>query len=217
MKKVVSAILIAAMCLSFTACSYVGTTEKVEEKEIELQASQMQSICELATMQCYYHNVAKYFEEDASGILWWKKDRKFWVEYSGVVTIGIDASLVTMENDGDTVAITIPPARVLGCKVDEDSLTEASFIIAENSAAVEAEHQTAAFKEAQSKMQEAAEHDAALLASAQQRAQKLLEDYVHNIGNSIGKTYRVKWVYTDGNVDTSSDSSDESENTSENT
>ena len=32
-----------------------------------------------------------------SGIWLWKKDRKFWIEYAGVVTVGIDASLVNME------------------------------------------------------------------------------------------------------------------------
>ena len=35
------------------------------------------SVCELATLKCYYHNVAKYFEEDASGALWWKKIESF--------------------------------------------------------------------------------------------------------------------------------------------
>lgn len=119
-----------------------------------------------------------------------EKDRKFWVEYSGVVTIGIDTSLVTMEIDGDIVTITIPPAKVFGCKVDKETLTKDSFIVAQDSAAVEAEHQTEAFKDAQAKMREAAENDTALLASAQQRAQKLLEDYVLNIGNSVGKHTR---------------------------
>ena len=166
-------------------------------QEMTPQASQMKSICELATMDCYYHNVAKYMEEDASGVLLWKKDRKFWVEYAGIVKIGIDTSLVNIEVDGEKVTITIPPAKVLSCKVDETTLTEDSFIIAKNSAAVEAEHQTAAFKEAQAKMQEEASSDTVLLASAQQRAQKLLEDYVNNIGNCVGKTYEIKWVYLD--------------------
>lgn len=80
-----------------------------------------------------------------------EKDRKFWVEYSGVVTIGIDTSLVTMEIDGDIVTITIPPAKVFGCKVDKETLTKDSFIVAQDSAAVEAEHQTEAFKDAQAK------------------------------------------------------------------
>ena len=34
-----------------------------------------------------------------------EKRSKFWVEYSGVVTIGIDTSLVTMEIDGDIVTM----------------------------------------------------------------------------------------------------------------
>ena len=161
----------------------------------------MKAICELATMQCYYHNVAKYNEEDASGALFWKKDRKFWVEYSGIVTIGIDTSQVNIEVDGEVVTITIPPARVLGCKVDDKTLTPDSFIVAKDSASVEAEHQTETFQEAQANMQEAASSDTALLAGAQQRAQKLLEDYVNNIGACTGKSYQIKWVYLDGAED----------------
>ena len=165
---------------------------------MEPQAAQMKSICELATVQCYYHNVAKYMDDDAVGMLWWKKDRKFWVEYSGVVTIGIDTSLVKIEVDGENVTITIPPAKVLGYKVDEKTLTKDSFIVANDSAKVDAEHQTEAFKEAQAKMQEEASNDTVLLANAQQRAQKLLENYVNSIGDCVGKTYNIKWVYLDG-------------------
>ena len=47
-------------------------------------------------------------------------------------------------------------------------------------------------------MKEEAEKDTLLLANAQQRAQKLLEDYVNNIGNCVGKTYNIKWIYLDG-------------------
>lgn len=203
MKKIISIMFIAVMCLFFTACSNSDNSNK----EVAPQESQMKSICELATLKCYYHNVAKYTEEDVSGILWWKKDRKFWVEYSGIVTIGIDTSLVKIEVVGENVTITIPPAKVLGCKVDDGTLTEDSFIVAQNSAKVEAEHQIEAFKEAQAKMQEEASNDTVLLANAQQRAQKLLEDYVTNIGDCVGKTYKIKWVYLKGaeelhNVDT---------------
>lgn len=194
MKKIISIILIVIMSFSLVACS----NKKETNREIEPQASQMKSICELATMKCYYHNVAKYMDDDATGMLWWKKDRKFWVEYSGIVTIGIDTSLVNIEVDEENVTITIPPAKVLGCKVDEETLTEDSFIVAKDSAKVEAEHQIEAFKEAQTKMQEEASSDTVLLANAQQRAQKLLEDYVNNIGNCVGKTYSIKWVYLEG-------------------
>ena len=196
MKKLVCLFIIFTMCITTASCSKDNTL-----KEIEPQASQMKSICELATMRCYYHNVAKYTEENASGMWFWEKDRKFWVEYAGIVNIGIDTSKVKMEVKKDNVNITIPQAQVLDCKVDNATLTEDSFIVAKNSAKVEAEHQTAAFKEAQSKMQEAASNDTALLSNAQQRAQKLLEDYVNNIGNCIGKKYKINWTFED-NVQT---------------
>ncbi len=193
MKKWICLLLAAAICLSMSACF---SSEK--DSAPEPQISQMRSICELATMKCYYHNVAKYNEENASGILWMKKDRQFWVEYSGVVWIGIDASLVTIEIDADNnVTITIPPAKVIDSNVDEATLTEDSFIVAAGSAKVEAEHQTLAFKEAQDNMEAEATSNTALLANAQQRAQKLLEDYVNNIGKCVGKEYHIKWIYVD--------------------
>ena len=182
--------------LAFSCMACAKTTEP--KQEIVPQASQMKAICELATMKCYYHNVAKYTREDAAGILWWKKDRRFWIEYDGIVTMGIDASLVDIEVDNDTVTITIPPAKVLGFEVDETTLNEDSYIVDTKSAKVKAEHQTEAFKQAQDHMKEEAEKDTLLLANAQQRAQKLLEDYVNNIGNCVGKTYNIKWIYLDG-------------------
>lgn len=197
MKRIISAILVSIICLSLTACVDLQSNNR----GISPQASQMKSICELAAMQCYYHNVAKYDEEDASGALFWKKGRKFWVEYSGIVTIGIDASLVAIEVEGENVTITIPAAQVLSCKVDDETLNADSFVIAKGSARVEAEHQTQAFKEAQAKMQESASNDTTLLANAQQQVQKLLEDYVNNIGECTGKSYKIKWVYLDEEED----------------
>lgn len=191
MKKYMSVILIIMMCFSSVSCAK-------EIKNIAPETSQMKSICELAVMECYYHNVAKYKEENATGILWWEKDRHFWMEYAGIVTIGVDTSLMNIDVEGENVTITIPPAKVLGCKVDETTLTEDSFIVAQNSAKVEAEHQTEAFKSAKDKLESEAKSNFTLLAAAQQRVQKLLEDYVTNIGNSVGKTYKIKWIYLEG-------------------
>ena len=191
MKKYLSVILIIMMCFSSVSCAK-------EIKNIAPETSQMKSICELAVMECYYHNVAKYKEENATGMLWWEKDRHFWMEYAGIVTIGVDTSLMNIEVEDENVTITIPPAKVLGCKVDETTLTEDSFIVAQNSAKVEAEHQTEAFKSAKDKLESEAKSNLTLLAAAQQRVQKLLEDYVTNIGNSVGKTYKIKWIYLEG-------------------
>jgi len=40
----------------------------------------MKTIANLAVMDVYYHNVAKFKEEDVKGVLLWKKDKHFWVE-----------------------------------------------------------------------------------------------------------------------------------------
>lgn len=191
MKKYLRIFLTVMICISCIACAK-------QSSNIEPEVSRMKSICELATMECYYHNVAKYNEKNASGMLWWQKDRTFWMEYAGVVTIGIDASLLNIEVNGENVTITVPPAKVLGCKVDEATLTNESFIVSKDSAKVEAKHQSEAFKSAKEKLENEARSNSALLATAQQRVQKLLEDYVENIGNSVGKIYKIKWVYLEG-------------------
>lgn len=189
-KKIVSMVLAAVMCLTCISCG-----QKEQKMVEEPKVSQVKAICELAVMDCYYHNVAKYFEEDASGIWLWKKDKKFWIEYSGVVRIGIDASQVQMEVKDKQVEITMPKAKVMNCTVDAATLNTDSFIVASDSAKVEAEDQTKAFREAQKNMEEEASGDSALLAAAQQRAQNLLEEYVKNVGSVTGTEYTITWKY----------------------
>lgn len=195
MKKLMCILISAMLTLSLAACS---NTEPAPV-DMEPKTSQMKAICELAVMDCYYHNVAKYELKDAEGFLWWTKDKNFWIEYSGVVTIGIDVSRVTVEVDGTKVTISIPAAEVLSCTVDSSSLTEDSFIVAQDSAAIEAEDEVYAFADAQAKLEETASQDTALLASAQQQAQQLLEDYITNIGKATGKSYSIEWIYLDEN------------------
>ncbi|MBQ2798638.1 MAG: DUF4230 domain-containing protein [Ruminiclostridium sp.] len=209
MKKIIALAMSLVMCLALTSCNS-GNESSVPEKIPEPEITKMRSICELATMECYYHNVAKFYEEKAESFLWFTKDKHFWIEYAGVVTIGIDASLVNVMVEDEKVTITMPPAKVLGCKVDESTLNHRSVIVANGSAAVTAEDQTAAFKEAQREMQDVASNDMMLLKNAQQRAQKLIEDYVVNLGEMVGKEYYVTWLYVteDGtqNITTSSQS-----------
>ena len=197
MKRIIAILLMLASLLSLCACGDASVPPATEEPQI----TQMRTICELATMDCYYHNVAKYYEKDAEkGILGLgKKDKKFWVEYSGEVTIGLDATLVALQVSGDQVTITIPPAKVLGAKVYSDSLTTDSYIIDNDSADITAEDQTRVFENAQADMLAQASNDHLLLFNAQQRAQMLLEDYVTNIGNAIGVTYQINWIYLDEN------------------
>lgn len=203
MKKIISILLVIVTLLSMSAC---GT----QEVEVKPELTQMRAICELATLECYYHNVAKFYEE---GKNWWDKDKHFWIEYDGVVKIGIDASLITINIDeNDTVTITIPEAKVLDCTVNSDSLTKDSYIVDAKSAKITAEDETKAMNEAKAKMLETAKADNALLISAQERAKELLENYVENIGTCVGKQYNIVWEEVSDSI-----TNDTTETTTENT
>ncbi|MCQ4768977.1 DUF4230 domain-containing protein [Intestinimonas massiliensis] len=200
MKKIVS--LMLALVITLMCASCAASVEKTP-LNVEPQVSQMKAICELAVMDCYYHNVAKLTEEAAHNIFGWKwpwqKSKHFWIEYSGVVKLGIDVSLVSIEIKDTQVTITLPEAKVLNCEVDSTSLTEDSYIVDKDSADIRAADQIKAFKEAQIDLGETASSDKALLADAQQRAQDLLAGYISNIGAAVGKDYTIKWIYVDSN------------------
>lgn len=172
---------------------------------LEPDISQMKAICELATMKCYYHTVAKYKEENAEQFLWMSKDKKFWVEYSGIVRLGVDISRMDIAVNGTDVTITLPDAEVLDCRVDPDSLNEDSFIVDKDSADITADDQTKAFDEAQAQLEEYASQDTLLLAEAKQRAQTLLEDYITNIGTAMGTEYHITWLNADSSAAPESD------------
>jgi hypothetical protein len=194
MKKYFSCFLALLLIFSLVSCG-----EAEPESEEKPEESQMKAICELAVMDCYYHNVAKFEQEDAERFLFWLKDKKFWIEYGGIVTLGVDVSKVTMDIKNDKVIITIPPAEVLNCKVDSSSLSEESFVVAADSAKITADDEIKAFDMAQQQLKEAAASDVVLLANAQQRAQSLLEEYVANVGKNVGTEYTIQWIYLDEN------------------
>ncbi len=124
-----------------------------------------------------------------------KKGAEIFLTSSLVVKIGIDASLVNIEINGTQVSITLSPAKVLGCTVDDQN---PRFIVDANSAKITAKDEVAAWNESKKKMEETATNDTALPASAQQRAQALLEGYITSVGEATGKEYTIKWLYPDG-------------------
>lgn len=193
MKKHIPILFVILALLLCTSCGKQADEEKKTDNKPKV--AQMKTICELATMECYYHNVAKYEKKNVEGAWLWAKDRKFWVRYSGIVTIGIDASQLQMSVKNDVVTISIPEAKVLSSKVDPDSLNKDSFYIDTDSADVDADSQTEAYKQAEQKMTKKASEDTVLLSNAQQRVKSLLENYVTNIGSSLGKEYKIEWEY----------------------
>ena len=175
--------------------SAVGCGKKEELPQEELKESQLQSVCELATLETYYHNTVRM--DDKKQVLWWDTKTQLWIEYSGIVKVGVDFSEVSMKVEGDVIQITIPETKVLDYKVDEASLTEDSYLVGKSglfAPEISAEKQSDAFAAAEEKMKETAENDKALLLQARQRAETLLEEYARNIGELQGKEYQVEFV-----------------------
>ena len=170
--------------------------------------SSVNAICELATLKCFYHNVAMFEEKPGGGdkffndiVLWPfgglvnKGYKQFWLEYSGIVEIGIDASQIRF-GDPDSkgvVEVYLPNAKVLSVYADENSMSEP---IAETGflTTITGNNQAEAFATAQSAMRQEAENDQSLLRRARDNARLLLEQYIINTGKGMGVDYSVKWI-----------------------
>ena len=211
MKKIINAILIGALSVSLCACGNkesqpeTQVSQHTENSETETKSNaepilpdlgQIRSICNLATMECYYHNVAKSVKEKGSGIAHWgEKDRIFWIEYTGIAKVGINMAEVAMEVNGENVTVVLPQATLISCGIEE--IDESSFVYSKDSSwnknPVSAEDQTAAVNQAQEDMKANVENDAALLASARDRAKKLIENYIEKLGEASGVEYTITW------------------------
>lgn len=187
--KVIALPLVLCMCLLLLS----GCT-----KEEKPNFSSINTICELATLECYYHNVAKYEKDPDIDFIIRIGDKKAWIEYSGIVKIGIDANKVSVSdpNSSGVVTVTIPKAKVLSVDFDVDSINE-DLISNGTLASITTEEKTEAIAEAQKDMEETVKANTVLLQQGQQRAKNVIERFVQNVGAQMGKTYTVKWQEVD--------------------
>ena len=190
-KQSVAAACVTALLLLTTACG------KAEAPVLPVpQEGQMKAICQLAVLECEYHNLAKYQDgQKVERFLWMTKGKRFWVEYSATAVLGIDADQVSMELQGDVVSITLPRARVLHCEVNGDSLSKDSYIVDKDSAPVTAQDEVRAFKDAQDSLQQTVEADGDMLDLAQTRVEDLLRNYVNSLAKATGTEYQVEFHY----------------------
>ena len=210
-KKNLPIILSGIVCLAILALVLFIPGKKKEDKTFELsEYSSVSEICELATLRSYYHNVAVYEEKPEgaakviSDILTWPFNellktgyKQFWLEYSGIVEIGIDLKadkiLINNPDAGGTVDIYVPDAKVLNVDADQSSfskpLDETGLFTS-----ITAKERSDAYAAAQENMRQEAENDQALLRRAKNNAKILLERYIVNLGREMGVEYTVNWV-----------------------
>ena len=170
--------------------------------------SSVSAICEFATLRSFYHNVVMYEEEPegfnqfANDVLVWPFGgytkfgyKQYWLEYSGIVEVGIEANQVQIigpDKDG-IVKVYVPEAKVFNVTADEATLTEP---ISETGwfTTISGEEKLKAFASAQKVMRDEAEQDQDMLTRAKENAKKLLEKYIVNMGREMGCTYTVVWL-----------------------
>lgn len=179
-----------------------------EEKKSNNSVSrdQVSKICELATLKCYYHDVAEETVEPAAPFrygLFRFGYKKFWIEYDGIVELGIDADKVDIvEPDANdktnTIKVYMPKARVLNAYMDEGSMQDA---VLETGAftTVTTEDHAQAYARTQANMKKKAGSDETLIAEATENAKKLLENLINEVWNQPEAQYEIKWIVDSSN------------------
>ena len=121
--------------------------------------------------------------------------KKMWIEYDGIVTVGIDFEKVQIEKPdvNSTVRIYVPDAQVFDVDADEDSMSD-PFTKTGKFTKITVEEKADAFSAAQATMRTNAESDNNILTQAKNNAKELIKQYVINVGKQIGKEYKVEWI-----------------------
>ena len=195
MKKLILSVITLVISVLSIGCL---NQKHVENKAPEI--TQIRSICTLATLECYYHNVAKSVKTAGEGIAHLGEvDREFWIEYTGIAKVGIDMSKVEMTIDGSVIEIKIPEAELVGkVDIEESGLNYIFSNDGVNKNEITLEDETKAINDAQNEMQESIKNNKTLLLNAQSRAQDLIKNYVVQVGKMTGVDYEIIWIYDDG-------------------
>lgn len=193
MKKITSILLIILISVMLSSCNMKNT-------ELPPDITQVRSIAELATVKCYYHNVAKTNKKAGAGLFHlFEKDKEYWVQYSAVVRVGVDLNDIKMENNGEKYKVIIPEAKVLDSQIDVDSLYLADAIVSSgdgiNKNLVTADEQTKIISDSQTVMEEDALANKSLFINAEERVKELLKNYFETLNTLSDKKYEVVFEF----------------------
>ena len=190
MKRKNIVILIVLLLLVITGCGK-------KNADVKPSLSQVRNISDLATVKAYYHNVAKVEKKKGQGLTHlFEVDRKYWIEYTGVVKIGIKMSSITIDEKDNVVTINMPRAEILSHHYEnynDDSIYKNEDGFNENK--IEDSEINEAIKKADEEMLEKVKNNQSLFNRAEDGAEKLIQNYIEQVGKISGKKYEVKFVY----------------------
>ncbi len=186
MKKLLCLLLVLSITLFVAGCN--------SESSAELNADDIHAICELATIKCYYNNVAQV-EKKKDNIF--QKNRKLWIEYEGEAVLGINVSDLEIKINNDTVTITNPKAKILSINPRKETLNEKSYVASADGLIfknkITTEDQEEAIKKGQAEMEKSIKNNSALFKKAEDKAKELIQNYIIKIGKLAGKQYKINW------------------------
>lgn len=201
MKKLTTRqLLIVILIIDIVLCgSLLISGSSLLDASVERQISEfnIQRICELATLECFYHNVSQW---NKSGNFIGYGAKKLWIEYDGIVRVGVKADQIRIsEPDKDgLITVTIPEAVILDKDLDEKSMYEIDsslpmwgFIPLYST--VNTEERKKAISEAQDDMVSSASKNGMILVEARERAKKIIEKNIKDMCEASGKNYKVKF------------------------
>ena len=202
-KRVLFVFLVMALVLC--SCGKSNSTDEndaawrsVEKAAIKTpDTMQIRAVCNLATLECVYHNVARSEKKKGSGLNnLLKADRKYWVEYSGTVKLGVDMAKGDIKVEDGTIIVYMPDAEILSIEEDPSSEKEPitdkdkSFIMKNP---IQSDDITETIKSSQESVKEQIMNNTSLLRDAKERAKKLIENYIRQIEDAIGAEYKIEW------------------------
>ena len=196
-------LLILVLVIDIVLCAAFVLTNvlnKPKSAERTVSESNIKRICELATLECYYHNVSNW-TQDPYGVLAFAGygEKKIWIEYDGMVRVGINAGGIKVSDpdENNIITVTIPVAAVLDKDLDETTIREITSdktVLGVFTDQVNTEDIRQALSGAQADMVESASKNEMVLGEARERAKKIIERNILAAGEANGKHYTVKFI-----------------------
>jgi len=168
--------------ISITTCSINSPRFSTDE---------MRNICNLAVMDCYFHNIAK-LNKPAQNLL--AKDKTIWFEYTARVKFGIDATLLEVDVNKNIVLIRLPKPKALQVpNIMDDSINLYSSADGLFKTRISPEEKLLALQNANENMVHQLNENLALVQKAENRIKIILGNYVRQIGDFSGIEYKIIW------------------------
>ncbi len=195
-KKVLILVLVIdiVLCGAFVATKLLNNRSRADR---QISEASIRRICELATLECFYHNVSEW--HNPGDFL--NAGKKLWIEYDGIVRVGIKGDQVHVSDPDPegVITVTIPSATILGKDLDENSIYEIDsgsplwgFIPIYGS--VSTEDRKNALANAQEDMEGSAAKNEMVLSEAWERAKMIIKKNIVSLGEAGGKHYTVRFV-----------------------